>query len=95
MEMKWFSQTDASGMIRHRLFKRNTKMGAWAQTPYFIDAALHSYQFTYGKKYGLFGSGMGELITSASVPYRIAACFGGFSKIKEAKQKAEEMFLQQ
>jgi hypothetical protein len=32
---------------------------------------------------------MGELVTSANVPYRIAACFGGYSKLSEAKKAAE------
>lgn len=89
METKWFSQPDASGVTRHRLFKRNTRMGAWGQTPYFIDTASARHQFTYGKKHGLYGSGMGELVASANVPYRIAACFGGFSKLSEAKKAAE------
>ncbi len=94
MELKWFSQSQANGIIRYRLFKRNTKIGAWGETPYFIDAAKQSYQFTFGKKYGLYGSGMGELVSSATIPYRIAACFGGFSKIVEAKLTAEKMLLE-
>ena len=89
METKWFSQTQAHGGVRHQLFKRNTKMGAWGQTPYFVDCAPNIAHYTYGKKYGLYGSGMGELVASANVPYRIAACFGGFSKLSEAKKAAE------
>ncbi len=94
MEIKWFSQEDLSGTTRHRLFKRVTKFGAWGETPYFIDEAKYNHQKTMGKKYGLFGSGMGDVVLSAKVPYRIAACFGGFSKIKDAKTKAEQMFLE-
>ena len=95
METKWFSLTQTHGGVRHRLFKRNTKMGAWGQTSYFVDAAPNSAHFTMGKKYGLYGSGMGELVASANVPYRIAACFGGFSKLSEAKNVAQEMLAQE
>jgi hypothetical protein len=89
METKWFSQAQAHGGVRYQLFKRNTKMGAWGQTPYFVDCAPSIAHYTCGKKYGLYGSGMGELVTSANVPYRIAACFGGYSKLSEAKKAAE------
>lgn len=94
MEIKWFSQTQANGMIRHRMFKRNSPTGAWAETPYFIDQSKYTYQYTFGQKYGLFGSGMGELVASASVPYRIAACFGGYSRLSEAKFDAEKKLLE-
>ena len=89
METKWFSQTEVNGNVRHRLYKRNTKMGAWGQTPYFVDSAASSAHYTYGKKHCLYGSGMGSLVASVNVPYRIAACFGGFSKLSEAKKAAE------
>lgn len=91
METKWFSQTQANGDVRHRLFKRNTKIGAWAETPFFVDAARYRYNYTCGERYGLYGSGMGELITRAKVPYHIAACFGGYNRLSDAKKKAEEM----
>ena len=94
METKWFSQTEAHGGSRYRLFKRDTSFGAyiWCRTPYFIDTATKPAHYTYGKKYGLFGSGMGELV-HAIVPYRIAACFGGFSKLSEAKKSAEQKLI--
>ena len=81
----------AHGGKRYRLYKRNTPMGAWSQSPYFIDQAPHKGHYTFGMKYGLFGGGMGELITRADVPYRIAACFGGFATLQQAKAKAESM----
>jgi hypothetical protein len=90
MIKKWFSQKEANGGVRHRLYKRNTNHGAWGQSSYFIDAAPNSAHFTMGKKYGLYGSGMGAIV-DAVVPYRIAACFGGFSKLSEAKKEAEKL----
>jgi len=89
MQLKWFSEQQAHGGTRHRLYKRNTKFSAFEQTPYFIDAAPNKAHYTNGCKYGLFGSGMGKLIEQADVPYRIAACFGGFTNLQPAKAKAE------
>ena len=90
METKWFSEKQAHGGTRHYLYHRNTNFGAWGQSPYFVDTSPHIAHYTYGKKHGLYGSGMGELILSATVPYRIAACFGGFDKLSEAKKSAEQ-----
>ena len=90
METKWFSEKQAHGGVRHRLYSRNTKLGAWGQSPYFIDTAPNIAHYTYGKKHGLYGSGMGELVASADMPYRIATCFGSFSKLSEAKKAAEQ-----
>lgn len=89
METKWFSEKQAHGGVRHRLYKRNTKIEAWDQSPYFVDTAPNIAHYTCGKKHGLYGSGMGELIASANVPYRIAACFGGYDRLSEAKKAAE------
>lgn len=94
METKWFSEQQAHGGVRHRLYKRNTKLGAWGQTPYFVDAAPNRAHYTYGKKYGLYGSGMGEMIM-ADVPYRIAACFGGFMTLSVAKAEAVRLLTSQ
>ena len=92
MELKWFSETQAHGGMRHYLYHRNTKLGAWRRTDYFIDAAPNSAHYTMGKKYGLYGSGMSEIV-NALVPYRIAACFGGFDKIAIAKMQAKKLFF--
>jgi hypothetical protein len=93
MELKWFAEDQAHGGVRHRLYKRNTKMGAWGQTDYFVDASPNSAHNTMGEKYGLYGSGMGELVTMAHNPYRIAACFGGFKRLSLAKKQAEKLLL--
>lgn len=93
METKWFSEEQAHGGVRHRLYKRNTKLGAWGQTDYFVDASPNSAHNTMGEKYGLFGSGMGQLITNAHTPYRIAACFGGFKRLSIAKAEAEKKLI--
>jgi hypothetical protein len=90
MEMKWFSQEESNGNIRHRLYSRDTKFGAWNQTPYFIDSAKHKSHYTYNKKHGLYGSGMGRFIQIAqNMGFRPAACFGGFDKLSDAKKLAE------
>lgn len=93
MELKWFSEIQAHGGTRYRLYKRNTSLGAWGQSDYFIDKAPNSAHYTMGRKYGLYGSGMGELVTSANIPYRIAACFGGFNKLSEAKMQAKKLLF--
>ncbi len=93
MELKWFSEIQSHGGMRYRLYKRNTKLGSWGQTPYFIDKAPNIAHYTMGKKYGLFGSRMGDLISTAQASYRIAGCFGGFSKLSEAKNKAKELLF--
>ena len=89
MKTKWFSQKQGRGDTRHRLFFRNEKTSTWNETAYFIDAASAPYQFTNGKKYGLYGSGMGDKMSYANVPYRIAECFGGYNTLREAKETAE------
>lgn len=91
MEMKWFSHEQAHGGVRHRLYERKNKFGAWKETPYFVDAAPNQAHYTYGEKYGLYGSGMGELIQNLASSYRIAACFGGFKTLTQAKKTAEQM----
>jgi hypothetical protein len=93
METKWFSEDQTNVGIRYYLYKRNTKLGAWGKTSYFIDAASNRAHYTYGEKYGLYGSGMGDLIDVSPFPYRIAACFGGFKKLSDAKKCAEKHLL--
>lgn len=91
-ELKWFSQTLANGQVRHQLFKRNSKLGAWAETPYFIHASAYKYQYysSQGKKYGLYSSGVvGDLVSTALIPFYIAKEMGGFSRLAMAKSEAE------
>jgi hypothetical protein len=64
------------------------------ETPYFVDSAngVRAHR-TYGDEHGLFGAGLGDLIASARIPYRIAACFGSGPKIALLKHRAEQMAL--
>ena len=78
MELKWFEQKEYTGKRLHLYIKESSR---WVLTPWFIDSANKTAHFTYGKKYGLYGSGMDKS--------GCARCFGGFSKLKEAKELAE------
>lgn len=64
------------------------------ETAYFIDSARGILAHkTCGDEHGLFGSGMGALITRAKTPYRIAAILGSHQKIAILKHRAEQMAL--
>ena len=77
-EFKWFEQKEYSGK-RYHLYEKTSS--GFVRTPWFIDRAEKGGDFTLGKRYGLYGSGMSK---SGN-----ALCFGGFSKLKEAKELAE------
>ena len=81
MQAAWYSHETGTGK-RYRLWDGHK------ETPYFIDHAASRAHRTYGEPYGLFGAGMGDLITQASTPYRIAGCFGGFRTLQAAKDRA-------
>lgn len=87
MLQKWFKQDVGGGTIRYRLYVRSTPHETWRYTPYFIDASHRTEQ-----KYALYGSGMGDLVTRAYPPYRIAAYLGGLDKLADAKQKAQNLY---
>jgi hypothetical protein len=81
----WFTNHFACGTTRHRLYIDGL------ETPYFVDKASVRAHFTCGHPVGLFGSGLGEEKTRmGGETYRIAASFGGFDRISDAKKKAIE-----
>lgn len=85
LRSKWFKFPMANGCIRHRLYINGS------ETPYFIDEAKLIGHRTYGHKFGLFGAGLGNEVRTARGSYRIAAVFGGFDRISEAKKRAESL----
>ncbi|MTJ93901.1 MAG: hypothetical protein F8N36_13740 [Desulfovibrio sp.] len=86
--VKWFSCEQACGTVRHRLYVDGK------ETPYFIDVASHIAHYSYGSKIGLWGAGMGEEVRRRDdSTYRIAGFLGGFTKISEAKARAERRAL--
>lgn len=78
MELKWFEQKEYTGKRLH-LYKKEASR--WVLTPWFIDCADRKAHYTNGKKYGVYGAGMAKS--------GCASCFGGFSKLTEAKALAE------
>ena len=91
--LRWFSQPQAHGGTRYRLYVCETGK-PWAETPYFIDKAPRRAHYTMGRRYGLFGAGMGDTIHLATEPYRIARTFGGFDTLRAAKEAGIGLYHQ-
>ncbi len=84
MKLEWWKHKMSCGTERFRLCDGDE------ETPFFVDKAhYHAHRSWPGMPISLHGAGMGEL-TSAG--YRIAATFGGYSKIKDAKAEGEKMY---
>jgi hypothetical protein len=84
---QWRSEDFGPGR-RQRLYVDGVK------TPFFVDSALGVLAHrTAGDEHGLYGAGMGELVTQAKTPYRIAAILGSGRNIHRLKHRAEQMAM--